>query len=535
MQAQLPPANQLLAQVWELIRHKDIQHAVNACQLMNQQYPEHANGWYASSFLALQLGGHDHALKSIDRALSLQPGNQRWLLQKAACLQAAGLKQEAIILLRETASNDYSDRTIWAEIGLLASSLEQHDLSLKMFGKAIELNPDQGRLHFNLATVHRFLGDLGQAESSCNRAIELDAGDYDAVFLRSSLRKQSAKDNHIQELLSVAESIDGNANDNTIGNALVNYSLAKEYEDLGESENSFKALQKGADARRSSLQYDIEADIEFIDAIIDVYSKEFMSTVHKGHNSSEPIFVLGLPRTGTTLVERILGSHDSVISAGELTNFTRHIASMAQLIGQQTPGSQQAGRNDMVRMTTRIDYRLLGEAYIKSTRPLTGQVAYFIDKFPQNTLNIGPIRLALPGAKIILLQRDPMDSCYSMYKQLFTDIYQFSYDLQELGQYFIAHQRLLNHWLDVAGDAIHVVHYEKLVTDTEAQVRSLIGFCELPWQDQCLDFHKNTQASTTASASQIRQKLYASSIGKWQDYEQQLEPLRKMLDEAGCL
>jgi len=531
MQSQPPPANQLLAQIWELIRQKDIQRAVNACQLMNSQYPDDANGWYAGSFLALQLGGHDHALKSIDRALGLQAGNQRWLLQKAACLQAAGLLDQAIILLREVAGGEHKDRTIWGEIALQASSLGQYELARNLFLKAIELNPDQGILYFNLATVHRFLGDLDEAEASCNMALELNPQDYDAGFLRSSLSRQTTDSNHIESLLSAIDS----TTQNPLGEALVSYSLAKEYEDLGVSASSFKMLQRGAAARRSSLQYEVKADIEFVDAIIDVYSKEFMSGDHKGHNSSEPIFVLGLPRTGTTLVERILGSHDSVISAGELTNFTRHIAGMAQMIGQQTPGSQAAGRNDMVRMTTQIDYRLLGEAYINSTRPVTGQTPHFIDKFPQNTLNIGPIRLALPNAKIILLQRDPMDSCYSMYKQLFTEIYQFSYDLEELGQYFIAHQRLLNHWLDVAGNAIHVVRYEDLVTDTESQVRSLIDFCELPWQDECLDFHRNTQASTTASASQVRQKLYSSSIGKWKDYEEQLEPLRRMLEEAGCL
>ncbi len=260
-----------------------------------------------------------------------------------------------------------------------------------------------------------------------------------------------------------------------------------------------------------------------------------MSRDAPGHANSEAIFVLGLPRTGTTLVERILGSHDSVISAGELTNFTRCIAGMAQAVSQQNPDFQTADRNDMVRMTAQINFAQLGQVYIESTRPLTGQSPNFVDKFPQNTLNIGPIRLALPETKIVLLQRNPMDSCYSMYKQLFTDIYQFSYDLEELGKYFIAHQRLLDHWLDVAGDAIHVAHYEDLVTEPETEIRKLLEFCGLPWQDQCLEFHQNTQASTTASASQVRQKLYSSSIGKWKDYEEQLEPLRKMLDEAGYL
>jgi hypothetical protein len=281
------------------------------------------------------------------------------------------------------------------------------------------------------------------------------------------------------------------------------------------------------------LNYQPGEDIEFINTIIDVYDQDFMSRNHDSHPGTEPIFVLGLPRTGTTLVERILGSHDSVTSAGELTQFTRAIAGHVQAISQANPSLLANSRNDMVRITAQINFRELGQAYLDSTQTLKGQTPHFIDKFPQNTLNIGPIHLALPNAKIVLLQRNPMDSCYSMYKQLFTDIYQFSYDLEELGNYFIAHQRLLNHWLSVAGDGIHVLRYENLVTEPETEVRKLLKFCELPWQDQCLDFHLNPQASTTASASQVRQKLYTSSIGKWKHYEEQLSPLRKMLVDAG--
>ncbi len=434
-------------------------------------------------------------------------------------------------MLKELARSDHQDKTILGELGLLASNLGQYELALEMFLNAIDQNPDEGRLHFNLATVLRFKGDLEGAEAACNKAIELNPQDHDARFLRSGLRKQSSDDNHVEELEATLSTISANP----MGEALISYSLAKEYEDMGESEKSFNSLERGAKARRSSLHYKLDEDLDFINTIIEVYNRDFMSRDAPGHANSEAIFVLGLPRTGTTLVERILGSHDSVISAGELTNFTRCIAGMAQAVSQQNPDFQTADRNDMVRMTAQINFAQLGQVYIESTRPLTGQSPNFVDKFPQNTLNIGPIRLALPETKIVLLQRNPMDSCYSMYKQLFTDIYQFSYDLEELGKYFIAHQRLLDHWLDVAGDAIHVAHYEDLVTEPETEIRKLLEFCGLPWQDQCLEFHQNTQASTTASASQVRQKLYSSSIGKWKDYEEQLEPLRKMLDEAGYL
>ncbi len=266
MQAQIPSANQLLAQIWELIRQKDIQRAVNGCQLMNSSYPDDANGWYAGSFLALQLGGHDHALKSINQALDLQPGNQRWLLHKATCLQTGGHPDQAIAMLKELARSDHQDKTILGELGLLASNLGQYELALEMFLNAIDQNPDEGRLHFNLATVLRFKGDLEGAEAACNKAIELNPQDHDARFLRSGLRKQSSDDNHVEELEATLSTISANP----MGEALISYSLDKEYEDMGESEKSFNSLERGAKARRSSLHYKLDEDLDFINPIIEV-------------------------------------------------------------------------------------------------------------------------------------------------------------------------------------------------------------------------------------------------------------------------
>ncbi len=531
MQSQATPAQQLLAQIWQFLEQQDVQRAVQACQLMNQRYPHDANGWYASSTLALQLGGNDHALKAIEQALGLEPGNRRWLLQKARCLQSAGAADEAVLLFHELAKTEHLDGAICSDLGLLASTLALYEPARVMFLRAIELDPDNARTHFNLATVLRFLGDIATARSHCNTAIELDPRNYDAWFLRSGLGKASADHNHVDALQATLASVGEDA----LGQAQLSYALAKEFEDMGEYPKSFDFLEKGAQARRSSFAYDIEDDLEFIHSIIEVYSREFMEGARKGagagHENNEPIFILGLPRTGTTLVERILGNHDDVFSAGELTHFTRLIAGQAQRLSQD----QEISRADMVRLTARIDFAALGRAYLTSTRPATGHSLHFIDKFPQNSLNVGPIHLALPQAKIILLQRHPMDSCYAMYKQLFTDIYQFSYDLGEMGRYFIAHREITGHWQNILADKLHVVRYEDLVTDTETEVRKLLDYCSLPWQSQCLAFHENPQASTTASAGQVRQKLYSSSIGRWKAFEQQLEPLRIMLEDAGCL
>jgi tetratricopeptide (TPR) repeat protein len=532
MQTPQPTAQQLLDAIQSAMQNGDNQQAAQACQAINQLYPQDPNGWYASSYVALQLGGPEHALRCIDQALMIRPGIAQWALQRARCLQASGEVAKAATEARNLADGKFGQDFNHAELGLLASSLAEYELALDQFRQAIALEPHNHRHLFNLATVQRFTGDLEGAAQSCDAALRINPLDYDALYLRSGLQRQSSDHNHVAELEAALPSTAGNP----LAESLVFFALAKELEDMESHEPSFEALQQGASARRKTIQYDVAEDVEFIETIRSVYDHALITGGNAGHTGAVPIFVIGLPRTGTTLAERILGSHDEVISAGELTLFTRLIAERAQVASQAASTGNPAGptRSDMVRMTAGIDFDELGQAYLQGASPRSSE-AFFIDKFPQNSLNAGAIARALPDARIILLQRHPMDSCYSMYKQLFTDIYQFSYSLEELGRYFIAHQALMNHWTEVLGERLHVVRYEDLVNDTEATARKLLEYCGLPWQDQCLEFHRNRQASTTASASQVREAVYSSSVGKWRAYEKQLEPLRVMLDEAGLL
>jgi hypothetical protein len=190
-------------------------------------------------------------------------------------------------------------------------------------------------------------------------------------------------------------------------------------------------------------------------------------------------------------------------------------------------------RDELVGASAELDFAALGDAYLQSTRPLAGHTPHFIDKMPLNFLYIGLIHLALPNANIIHLQRDAMDTCYAIYKQLFVDAYPFSYRLDELAQYYVAYRQLMEHWSAVLPDVVHTMHYEALVADLESESRRLLNFCGLEWQAQCLRFHENREASTTASTAQIRRPIYSSSIGKWRNYEQQLQPVADILQKAG--
>lgn len=218
-------------------------------------------------------------------------------------------------------------------------------------------------------------------------------------------------------------------------------------------------------------------------------------------------------------------------SAGELPDFVRLLNGMMERL----PDLEGRTRAEMVPASTALDFAMLGRGHCEQASPLTGDAPFFIDKLPQNSIYLGLIHRALPEARLVLVQRHPMDACYSMFKQIFTDSFAFSYDLDELAGYFIAHEQLMRHWREVLGDRLHVIRYEDVVADLEGETRRLLTHCDLPWELACLEFHRSRAPSTTASASQVRQAIYRSSVGKWQHFRKPLEPLATRLRAAGCL
>ena len=369
------------------------------------------------------------------------------------------------------------------------------------------------------------LGYVQAAEKNCNRAIELRPQHYEAYYVRSDLKQWSVEDNHIAEL----ESLLLQRIKELRGEIFIRFALAKEAEDIKDYDKSFSFRKSACDLQRRSINYNVNEDLAVIDKIIQTHTTEKLGIASKGYATSEPIFIMGLPRSGTTLVERILSSHSEVFAAGELNEFAFALLKAAK----DQPGQQTLSKQALVEQSLSLDIHELGKTYIDSTRPRTGHTAHFIDKLPLNYLYCGLINSALPNAKMILLDRNPMDICYAVYKTLFTLPYPFSYDLSDLGKYYLAYRRLTEHWCKTIGDALLIVSYEELVNEQEAQSRRIVEFCGLNWEDACLDFHNNQAASSTASAVQVRQPIYTSSIGQWRYYEKQLQPLVTLFKESG--
>jgi tetratricopeptide (TPR) repeat protein len=519
-------SQQLLESVWQSLQKKDIRQAINSSNQLSRNFPDFAPGWHAASHVAQLIKQPQPALVAIERALKLKPGNIDWQLHRVGCLLMCGDNKagsESLLALLGKSSG-YSPAQL-SGLAFLCNRLDLHEEAARLYQNLIRLEPKNSGHWYNLASIQRFQGEIGQAESSLAKAIAFNPGDFEAYELRSDLRKQTKTSNHVSELQNLLDS----GIEMPAGEVRICYALAKELEDIGDSESSFKALARGANLRRKHINYSIENDVETIDAIISTFSATRLATPGEGCQTGEPIFIIGLPRTGTTLAERILASHSEVFAAGELNNFAMR---MMQQVRKKT-GTQNLSRQALVKKSAELDSKDLGQAYLDSTRPLTGHSPHFVDKMPLNFLYAGLIHMALPQARIIHMVRNPMDSCYAIYKRLFQDAYPWSYDLDEIAAYFLAYRRLMAHWDEAMPGVIYRLAYEDLVTDPENTARELLRFCSLPWQPQCLRFDENKAATTTASASQVRQPVYTSSVQRWRDYKQQLAPLAAKLRDGG--
>ncbi|WP_374575335.1 sulfotransferase [Phenylobacterium sp.] len=489
----------------------------------NEADPE---AWLVQSEIALRGGDLKAALAAADRAVGLSArAEARAWIQKARCHSLMDDHPAALAAATGAETAGVTRQEDFVALGALLVRCDAHEAARRNFQAALELDPDSHEAWRGLAAVLRFLGRGEEAEAACDRVLAQDPFDAEIQNLRSSLRRQTSERNHAEELSAILNSgrLDWR------GAVQAAYALAKEYEDLGEWALSFRNLEFGARTRRAHTRYDAADDIRVFDAIMAAFP-EPPAERGDGCPDETPIFVLGMPRTGTTLVERIISSHSRVASAGEPNDFALQ---MLHLI-RAAPGAAGLDRLDLPRAARDLPMRDWGEAYVAALRQRAGEADRIIDKLPLNFLYAGYIHLALPNAKIVHVRRHPMDACYAMLKFLFSNAYPFSYDQRELGEYYAAHLRLMDHWRRVLppGRLIEV-DYEALVADQEAQSRRLIAELGLDWEDACLRFHENRAASTTGSASQVRERIYDASVGRWRRFEDELQPLADTLRAHG--
>jgi tetratricopeptide (TPR) repeat protein len=488
--------------------------------------PAHADALFLLGMVAAASEQFGKASELVARAIALEPARAEYHAQQARCLARLKRESDARAEAERALALDPSDALTLDTIGVVLSRLGAHERAAEVFRRCVLAAPRNPSFQFNLAASLRFLGHFEEAEQAYEATINLDATFYRAHSALSDLRKQTPKRNHVQRLLAALAA----AQSDVDGELHVRHALAKEYEDLGDFGAAFEHLTAGKAKKRAQLRYSFEDDRVLFAKVEALFDRSRVAQGAVGHPSTEPVFVIGMPRTGTTLVERILSSHSQVLSAGELQNFGICLKRSTGTTSRRVLDEETLERG------MQTDFAALGEAYLASTRPLTGNTPRFVDKMPLNFFYIGFIHFALPHAKIVCLRRAPLDTCVSNFRQMFAtgfSYYNYAHDLLDIGRYYAMFDRLIRHWDETLPGKVLQLAYEDLVRDQEAQTRRLLEFCGLDWEPQCLDFQDNTAPVATASAVQVRERLYVSSIERWRRYADKLEPLIDVLEAEG--
>jgi len=474
---------------------------------------------------AAERGRIGEGLELIRSALEADPADAEAHAQHGRFLSRLHRDREAVAAAERALELAPAASLTLDTIGVILSRAGLHERAIECFERAVAAEPSRASLHFNLASSLKFLGRFDEAETAYEACLGHDPRYWRAHSALSQLRRQTVERNHLERLEALLADGDLDAD----AELHLRHALAKELEDLGRHAESFVQLAAGKARRRATLGYAFERDRELFDALARLFA-EPVAPPAPGTPADAPIFVVGMPRTGTTLVERILASHSQVASAGESQNFG---VLLKRAVGTPSPRVLDV---ETIARSVSIDLPAVGRAYVERTRP-SGEKPRFVDKMPLNFFYLGHVARALPGARMVVVRRQPLDTCLSNFRQLFAlglSYYDYAYDLLDTGRYYLAFDRLMAHWHRVLPGRIHELAYEQLVADPPGETARLLGYCGLDWEDGCLAFERNPAAVATASAVQVREPIYARAVGRWRCYERELQPLVRLLAEEGC-
>jgi len=462
--------------------------------------------------LALQAQGRpDEAILHHRRALALKPDYAEAESNLAAALRELYHFEEALAHYRRAAALRPDAAGACNNLGAALQLVGRHDEALARFDQALAMAPNLAEAHHGRGTALRTLGRLDEARGELERAIAL--APRKAEFYRSLAEvKHFTRD---EPHLAAAEALAGEAAALSPEERIhLFFALGKIYDDLGEHERSFANLLEGNALKRERTRYNEAAALGQLERTSELFSAEIMrERAGQGEPSPLPVFIIGMPRSGSTLVEQLLASHPEVHGGGELSDFAQSVVALG-------------GPDGIPADIGGAELRRIGAGYLDRITGLAPAALRITDKMPANFRFAGLIHLALPEARLIHVSRDPVDTCLSCFSILFGGDQPFTYDLGELGRYYHAYQQLMAHWRTVLPPGVMLdVQYETLVGDFEKEARRLVAHCGLEWDEACLDFHNTRRPVHTASSVQVRQPLYQSSIRRWRPAPEQLQPL----------
>ncbi|MEH6515422.1 MAG: sulfotransferase [Halioglobus sp.] len=511
----------LLKQGFDALARGDLQTAGKHCRACLQLQPELVEGHFLVGLVALEAKDRKTAFSAFQSVVKLNPDHAAGWAHLSKLYMSEGQVNRADSALRETLRVRPDDPMVLDLLGTTLSLMGEHGVAQNFYGRANTKRADYPPFMQNLANNLVYHGDTEAADKIFQRIIKMQPNSPQAHWALSSSTK-AGDDQHIEEM----QALQSQQMNNARSRSFYLYAIGKEHEDLEQWDQAFEAFSAGAAARRSTVEFDEAAECAMFDYLEKNYTAQWLQQSAEGNPDASPIFVLGQPRTGTTLVERIITAHSMVHSAGELQQLG------LALRRQSNYRSPKRFSAELFEKSLTLDPAKIGGMYLQTSSKMRGATPRFVDKLPQNYLLIPLILAALPNAKIVHLVRDPMDACFASFKQLFADAYLHSYEQTEMARHHARYRKLMQTWHQRFPNRIFDISYEATAADIEPNARGLIDYLDLPWESACLEFHSQDTTVATASAVQVREPAHTRSIGRWRRYEQQLQPMLEVLQSA---
>ncbi len=513
----LPPN---LAASWDLLHEGKLHKAEQLCRQFMQQNPQHIDGMRILAEIAVRNGVLEDAEFLLESAVAFDASHRQARIDYVQVLSKRQRFQKAVDeakALMEQAQDSPQLQSLYA---IQCMQLGDYETALTLFDKILERVPHDPVTNVSKGHALKTGGRSDDAVAAYRAALDSQPFYCDAWYSLANLKVYRFDDAE----LAAMEALENNPHLGGQDRVYLQFALGKAYEDRKDFAQSFTHYAKGNVIKKAQLQYRAEGTTKECDEQIAACTPEIFAR-ETGCPAPDPIFILGLPRAGSTLLEQILSSHSMVDGTLELPNVLS-ISGKLRRLGQRQ-GNQKYPFNlaelSAEQLTT------LGEEYIRDTEIHRQGAPFFIDKMPNNFRHIGLIKLMLPNAKIIDARRDPMSCCFSGFKQLFAEGQMFSYDLEDIGQYYLDYVRLMDHWDAVLPGFVLKVQHEDVVADLETQVRRMLDFCNLPFEESCLEFHKTERNVRTPSSEQVRQPIFSTALEQWKHYEPWLGPLKTTL------
>ena len=513
----LPPN---LAASWDLLHEGKLHKAEQLCRQFMQKNPQHIDGMRILAEIAVRNGVLEDAEFLLESAVAFDASHRQARIDYVQVLSKRQRFQKAVDeakALMEQAPDSPQLQSLYA---IQCMQLGDYETALTLFDKILERVPHDPVTNVSKGHALKTGGRSDDAVAAYRAALDSQPFYCDAWYSLANLKVYRFDDAE----LAAMEALENNPHLGGQDRVYLQFALGKAYEDRKDYAQSFTHYAKGNAIKKAQLQYRAEGTTKECDEQIAACTPEIFAR-ETGCQAPDPIFILGLPRAGSTLLEQILSSHSMVDGTLELPNVLS-ISGKLRRLGQRQ-GNQKYPFNladlSAEQLTT------LGEEYIRDTQIHRQGAPFFIDKMPNNFRHIGLIKLMLPNAKIIDARRDPMSCCFSGFKQLFAEGQMFSYDLEDIGQYYLDYVRLMDHWDAALPGFVLKVQHEDVVADLETQVRRMLDFCNLPFEESCLEFHKTERNVRTPSSEQVRQPIFSTALEQWKHYEPWLGPLKTTL------